>query len=169
MGLLQVLDLSVPRARADRGTPAANGGAPAAAAPPARSGKALDDAVASWLQTHRIACERIAALKASAKAHYAPSHPELLPAIEQGLQKLDAVMNNVDHRLAHSLASAGKAADEAARKAEMKRAKAILAEYIAYVNGESLVAHIDSNPFGVKTGLKGLLVAGLTSAAKVIG
>jgi hypothetical protein len=156
MGLLQLLDLPTPSQRA-------------AAASPARSVKALEDAVASWLETHRTACERIAALKASVKTHYAASHPEFLPAIEQGLQKLDVVMSTVDHRLAHSLASAGKAADESARKAELKRAKAILAEYIAYVKGESLVAHIDGNPFDVKTDLKGLLVNGLTKAAKVIG
>jgi hypothetical protein len=168
MGLLQVLDLPTPRSRTGQGTPAAKVGG-AAAASPARSIAALEAAVASWLETHRIACERIAALKASVKAHYSASHPEFLPAIEQGLQKLDVVMSTVDHRLAHSLANAGKATDDAARKAELKRAKAILAEYIAYVKGESLVAHIDSNPFEVKTDLKALLVTGLTNAAKAIG
>ena len=68
MGLLQVLDLPIPRTRAT-------------AASPARSVKVLEDAVASWLETHRAACERIAALKASVKTHYAASHPEFLPAI----------------------------------------------------------------------------------------
>ena len=36
------------------------------------------------------------------------------------------------------------------------------------MKGEPLVAHIDQNPFGVKTGLQALLVAGLSKAAQAI-
>ena len=81
---------------------------------------------------------------------------------------MDEVMGTVDHRLAESLASAAQAGDDGTQKAELQTAKAVLTEYINYVKGAPLVAHIDQNPFGVKTGLQALLAAGLTKAAKII-
>ncbi|MEP7302870.1 MAG: hypothetical protein ABI699_15265 [Caldimonas sp.] len=129
----------------------------------------LFQAAEAWRRTHGQANERIAALKAAVQSHCADAHPALVQEIGKGLVKLDEVLNTVDHRLADSMANAGQAADDNARKAELKSAKAILAGYIAYVKGEPLVAHMDQNPFGVKTDLKGLLVAGLTTAAKAIG
>jgi hypothetical protein len=38
-------------------------------------------------------------------------------------------------------------------------AKAILTEYIGYMRGEPLIAHIDQNPWKVKIDLKALLIA----------
>lgn len=139
------------------------------ATPPAAAGnQKLFQAAEAWRKTHGQANERIGALKAAVTAHCADAHPELRQEVEKGLVKLDEVLDTVDHRLADSLAEAGKAADDKARKAELANAKAIFTEYIGYVKGE-LVTHIDQNPFGVKTDLKGLLVAGLTNAAKAIG
>jgi hypothetical protein len=155
MGLLQALKLTPPPGL---------GKAPA----PAKHEK-LFEASESWRRTHGQANERIAALKAAVKSHCADAHPELRQEIEKGLVKLDQVLDTVDHRLADSLATAAHAADEDTRKAELKAAKAILTEYINYVKSEQLVAHVDQNPFDVKTDLKGLLVAGLTNAAKAIG
>jgi ABC-type transporter Mla subunit MlaD len=129
----------------------------------------LSQAAQAWLKTQRQAGERIAALKQSVKAHCADEHPALLQEIEKGLAKLDKVLNTVDHRLADSLANAGKTADERAQKAELKNAKSILAEYINYVKSEPLVAHMDQNPFDVKTDLKTLLIGGLADAARAIG
>ncbi|HMC16658.1 MAG TPA: hypothetical protein VKI18_13565, partial [Albitalea sp.] len=129
----------------------------------------LSQAAQAWLATHRQASERIAALKRSVKAHCADGHPALVQEIEQGLARLDQVLNTVDHRLADSLANAGKALDDSAQKAELKNAKAILTEYINYVKSEPLVAHMDQNPFNVKTDLKALLAGGLADAAKAIG
>ena len=167
MSLLQALKLP----------PVPTPGSSAGAAKPAVAGKTagaapktekLIQAAESWRQTHGQASERITALKAAVKSHCADAPPALLQEIEKGLVKLDEVLNTVDHRLADSLATAGKAADEGNRKAELRNAKAILTEYINYVTRGPLVAHIDQNPFGVKTGLEALLAAGLTKAAKVI-
>ena len=155
MSLLQALQLSLPSTQ----------GSPRAAA---RNEKLLQ-ASEAWRRTHGQANERIAALKEAVKSHCANAHPELRQEIEKGLVKLDEVLNTVDHRLADSLANAGKAVDDSAQKAELKSAKSILTEYINYVKGGPLVAHMDHNPFGVKTDLKALLVAGLTTAAKAIG
>lgn len=154
MSLLQALNLRRPESKT--------------AAPSPRTAR-LSQAAASWRGTHGQANERIAALKASVKSHYGDEHPTLLKKIEQGLARLDEVLENVDNRLADSLAQAGKAADDQVREAELDKAKAILTEYIRYVKGEPLVAHIDQNPFGVKTELKALLANGLNDAAKAIG
>lgn len=154
MSLLQILKL-----------PMLPGSAPVVTSKPER----LAQAAASWRQTHRQADERIEALKSAIKAHYAEAHPELLQEIEKGAARLDGVLDNVDHRLADVMVNAGKAGDDAARKTELKNAKALLTEYIVYVKSEPLIAHMDANPFGVKTGLRALLAAGLTDAAKAIG
>ena len=167
MSLLQVLKLPLPP------TP----GTQPATAKAAASGKTADaapknekllQAAEAWRQTHGQANERIGALKAAVKSHCADAPPALLQEIEKGLVKLDEVLDAVDHRLADSLVTAGKAADDGARTTELLNAKAILTEYVNYVKGGPLVAHIDQNPFGVKTGLQALLAAGLTKAAKVI-
>ena len=155
MSLLQALQLSLPSTEGLQAATARN--------------EKLFQAAEAWRRTHGQANERIAALKAAVQSHCADAHPELRQEIEKGLGKLDEVLDTVDHRLADSLANAGMAGDDSARKAELKSAKAILAEYIAYVKGEPLVAHVDQNPFDVKTDLKALLVAGLTNAAKAIG
>jgi len=151
MGLLQTLKLSPPSRQAQPKT------------------DKLSQAAQAWLATHRQADERIAALKQSVKSHCADAHPALVQEIDKGLAKLDKVLTTVDHRLADSLANAGKAVDDSAQKAELKKAKAIVTEYINYVKSEPLVDHMDQNPFDVKTDLKALLVGGLADAAKAIG
>ncbi|MCE9661717.1 MAG: hypothetical protein K8R60_24600 [Burkholderiales bacterium] len=168
MSLLQALKLTPPPNLASSPATAAKGAPAAKASAAPKTGK-LTEAAEAWRQTHRQADERIAALKAAVKSHCADAPPALLQEIEKGLVKLDEVLATVDHRLADSLANAGKAADDAAQKAELDKAKAILTEYINYVKGATLVAHVDQNPFNVKTDLKGLLAGGLTQAAKVIG
>jgi len=167
MSLLQVLKLPLPPTPGTQPATAkaAASGKTAGAAP---KNEKLLQAAEAWRQTHGQANERIGALKAAVKAHCADAPPALLQEIEKGLVRLDEVLDAVDHRLADSLATAGKAADDSARQAELRNAKAILTEYISYVTGGSLVAHIDQNPFGVKTGLQALLAAGLTKAAKVV-
>ena len=181
MSLLQALKLPTPANLGGSTAPAASPAtaakpttapekptaATAKPASPAKAGK-LVDAAAAWRDTHRQADERIKALQAAVKAHCADSPEALLKEIEKGLAKLDAVLDSVDHRLADSLAKAGGAKDDAARQAELATAKALCAEYIGFVKGDPLVAHIDQNPFGVKTGLAALLGAGLGAAAKAI-
>jgi hypothetical protein len=167
MSLLQALKL--PPVPSPVSSPAAAKPAVAGktAGSPAKNEKLLQ-AAESWRQTHGQANERITALKAAVKSHCVDAPPILLQEIEKGLVKLDEVLDTVDHRLADSLATAGKAADDSTQKAELRNTKAILTEYTNYVMRGPLVAHIDQNPFGVKTGLQPLLAAGFTTAAKVI-
>lgn len=167
-GLLQALKLPpLPAARAAAAS--AKGSAASQARTSAPKTEKLNLASDGWRQTHQEAKARIASLKVAAKAHYAKEHPEIVREIDKGLDKLDSVLDTVDHRLADSLALAGNAKDDRARQAELKNAKAILTQYIGYVKSEPLVAHIDTNPFGVNTELRTLLAGGLTDAAKAIG
>lgn len=168
MSLLRALDLSLPsteKSSSSANRKSAESTPPAGAAKAGKHSKAAD----AWRHTHGQANTQIKALKQAVKAHCADAAPALLQEIDRGLAKLDDILDTVDHRLADSLAKAGEAADETARAAELKNAKAIFAEYIAYVKNEPLVAHIDDNPFHVKTGLKALLIGGLADAAKAIG
>ena len=162
MSLLQALNLPTPAG--------AGGKKPAAAEKPAAAAKSgkLDAAAAAWRDTHRQAGERIEALQAAVRAQCADAPAALLSEIEKGLAKLDAVLEGVDHRLADALANAGGAKDDATRQAELATAKALCAKYIGFVGSDPLVAHIDRNPFGVKTGLAALLGNGLNAAAKAI-
>jgi len=168
MGLLQVLKLSESPGPGVQAAPAKDGAEGKTAVPGPKADK-LSQAAASWRRTHGQASERISALKASVKTHYGNEHPALLRQIEIGLAKLDGVLDKVGHHLADSLAHAGEADGDGARKAELDNARSILTEYIKCVKSEPLVAHIDQNPFGVKTDLRVLLAAGLTDAAKAIG
>lgn len=169
MSLLRALKLPTPPAIQE--SPAATGkdgaeGKTAASGPKADK---LLQAADAWRQTRRQADERIAALKSSVKSQCADAPAALLQEIEKGLVKLDEVLSTVDHRLADSLTNAGQAADGSARTARLKTAKSILAQYVSYVNGAPIVAHMDRNPFGVKTDVKALLASGLTRVAKAIG
>ena len=85
------------------------------------------------------------------------------------MRKLDVIIEKLDHRLADSLTKAHTAPDDAARKAELRNSKTILAEYIKYVKAEEMISNIDLNPFGVETNLKKVLVESLTHIAQAIG
>jgi predicted transcriptional regulator YdeE len=145
--------------------------APAAAAPPppaAAKLAAIGAAPQIWTQTRSVMSKSIDQLSEAIRREYASESPEILADIEKGMAKMSEVTARFDHRLAEAMERAHKAQDEAARKAELARAKAILAEHIKYVQSEPLIAHIDANPFGVQTNLKKVLTASLTHMAKVV-
>jgi hypothetical protein len=155
---------------AEPGAPPQGGAKPGQAEDAAAKAKAekLGKASEAWHGTRKFVDGKIDELKKAIKAHYADGHPDLLKEIDKGLAKLDGVLDKLDHRLADSLARAGAAKDEAARKAELQNAKKILADYIVYVKSEPLIGHMDSNPFGVKTELKPNLAARLAEMAKAV-
>jgi hypothetical protein len=115
-----------------------------------------------WHGTRDTVDQNINALKKAVKAHYASGHPDLLKEIDQGMAKLDVILDKLDTRLEDSLKKA------ATDKAELKNSKAILIQYITYVKSEPMIAHIDSNPFGVQTNLKKVLTDSLTHMAQAI-
>ena len=135
MGLLQLLGLP---SRQDAGNASPARKAPDGGAAGKAKIERLAKAAEAWRQTHGQANQRIGMLKAAIQSHYADGHPELVQAVEAGLLKLDEILDNVDHRLADSLAHASNAADDRARDAELANAKSILTEYIGYLKGEPL-------------------------------
>jgi hypothetical protein len=165
------------RVDVNRGTAralAASGPLPPAPPPPkpvamAKLGKAeLAKAPDVWHGMRKVVDTNIAEVKKAVKAHYAHEHPDLLKEIDQNLAKLDAITDKLDHRIAEALAKAHAAKDEAARKAELKTAKTILAQYIGYVKSEPLIGHLDANPW-VKIDLRSTLTTTLTHMAQSIG
>jgi molybdopterin biosynthesis enzyme MoaB len=130
--------------------------------------KALGEAPQVWQVTRSVMSKNIDQLRAAIKAEYANEAPELNSEIDKGVAQMNRIMEHLDHRLAEQLEKAHQAKDEAARRAELAKAKALLTEHIKYVQSEPLIAHIDSNPFGVQTDLKKTLLASFTHVAKVI-
>ena len=137
--------------------------------PPKLSRGSLERAPQVWRDTRKIIETNIDELKKAVKSEYAESHPDLLTQIEAGISKLDTILDSLDHRLSDSLTKAHSAGDGAAKKAELKNSKAILVEHLKYVKAEPLIAHMDSNPFGVSLNLKKILTDTLTNMAEAIG
>ena len=84
------------------------------------------------------------------------------------MQRVDVILEKLDARLAHTLERAGAAKDAAQRKAEVASAKAIVADYIAFVKSEPLIDHVDKNPFGVNAQLRKTITDSLTHMIKSI-
>jgi len=123
----------------------------------------LTQAALHWDGTKNIVDTRINELVRAVKAHYAKASPELIKEIDRNMQKIDATLGKLDHRLTDSLkACAG--ASGPAREAELKKTKAIVEEFKRTVKSERMIAHIDQNPFGVKTNLQASLLDSLNKA-----
>jgi hypothetical protein len=121
-----------------------------------------------WHETRKTLMKNVDLLKTAVRKQFAEEGPELVAEIEQNFHKLDGIFDTLDQKLADSLAKAHSVQDPAARHAELQNAKGILAKYIQYVKSEPMIAHIDSNPFGVQTNLKQTLSQSLTNVAQTI-
>ncbi len=143
--------------------------APQPIAPPKLGKPELAKAPNVWHSTRDILDKNIKALKKAVLATCADDHPDLIKQIDRNLGKLDGIMDELDTELADSLTKASVAKNDAAKKAELKNSKRILADYIKYVKTEPLIGHVDDNPFGVQTNLKKVLIDSLTHMAQSIG
>jgi hypothetical protein len=130
---------------------------------------ALASAPQEWDGTRETLQRSINELKRAVQSQIADEGDELVDEINGQLQKLDRILGKLDRRLADSLANAAATRDAAGRREALDESKAILAEYIRYVNSEPLIDHLDRNPFGVKTELKATLSSSLTKLARAIG
>jgi hypothetical protein len=123
----------------------------------------LTQAALHWDGTKNLVDTRIDELVRAVKAHYAKASPELIKEIDRSMQKIDATLGKLDRRLTDSLkACAG--ASGPAREAELKKTRAIVEEFKRTVKSERMIAHIDQNPFGVKTNLQASLLDSLNKA-----
>jgi hypothetical protein len=136
---------------------------------PARVSPALNKAPEAWLKTRQDMEKAIKQLKEAIRREFAEQGKDIIADIEKNMAKLDAILEKLDARLATSLDKARSAQNAAARASELKNSKSLIVDYIKYVKSEPLIAHIDSNPFGVKTNLKQTLSTSLIEMAKAIG
>jgi hypothetical protein len=100
---------------------------------------------------------------------YKSHGPMVTAQLEKGLQKVDRILDGLDDSLAHALEKAAKAPNEAARKAELGKAKVILTNCVKYVQTEPLIKQLDDNPFGVQLNLQKAISASLRQVAQSIG
>ena len=143
--------------------------APNPKAPPEDLGvPSLGRAPQIWHGTRDILDHNIKELKRAIRQEYSNEHPTLLAEIDQNVQRVDVILEKLDARLAHTLERAGAAKDAAQRKAEVASAKAIVADYIAFVKSEPLIDHVDKNPFGVNAQLRKTITDSLTHMIKSI-
>jgi len=143
-------------------------GAAASAAGAKPPSPALAKAPNDWRQARNNIEKSITQMKTAIRKEFAGEAPELIADIEKNMSKLDGILDKLDARLADSLDKARSAKDAAARAAELRNSKTLLADYIKFVKAEPLIAHIDSNPFGVKTNLKQSLTTSLTELARAM-
>lgn len=135
-------------------------------APPKLGVPTLSKAPEVWHGTRGILDTNIKELKKAIRQEYADEHPDILTAIDKSVTKLDSILEKLDTRLADSLAKAHASTDPAARRKELQNARTILESYINYVKSEPMIAHIDSNPFGVDTKLEKVIADSLDHMAK---
>jgi peptidoglycan hydrolase-like protein with peptidoglycan-binding domain len=121
-----------------------------------------------WHGTRNILEHNIKELKRAIRQEYANEHPTLLAEIDQNVQRVDVILEKLDARLAQTLERAGAAKSAAQRKTEIESAKAIVADYIAFVKREPLIDHIDNNPFGVNAQVRKVVTDSLTHMIKSI-
>ena len=121
-----------------------------------------------WNSTRKLMQKNIDALKSAVQTQLADEGADFIAQINDQMNQLDRILGRLDERLSESLTNAANAQDAGERRAELGIAKAILADYIRYVGSEPLIAHLDANPFGVKTDLKVMLTASLTKLARTI-
>ena len=130
---------------------------------------ALAGAPGVWDGARDVVQTSINVLKKAVQAQISEENDELIDQINGQLDKLDRILGRLDQRLSTSLANAGQAKTASGRNAALQESKTILAEYIRYITAEPLIAHLDSNPFGVSTDLKATLSKSLTQLARAIG
>jgi len=137
-----------------------------APAPPPRP--ALIKAPSVWQNTRQGIEANIGKLKAAIRKDFASEGPDMVAEVEENMKSLDRVLDKLDLRLSDVLARANNAKDMASRTAELQNAKSLITEHIKFVKAEPIIAHIDSNPFGVDTNLRKTLTASLTEVAQAI-
>jgi hypothetical protein len=165
----------------EKETPAATAAEAASAAAGAKAGAGGDEEtqpatapkpipeLAKGTQAWNGACDNLVAeVKALGKAIQAKCAGEaadFTKEIDASLTKLESQVARAGRKLAESLTKANNAPDSEARKAELARAKTIMAETIKGV--KPLAVLIDANPF-MKTNFTAALSGGLTQAAQAI-
>ena len=133
------------------------------------AGSELSKAPAMWDDTREGLQASIDELRRAVTAQVAGESPDLVDEVTGNLAQLDRVLGKLDRRLSDALSAAGSARDPGQREASIRKSKAILAEYIRYVGSEPLIAHMDRNPFGVKTDMKVTLARSLRDLARALG
>ncbi len=144
-------------------------GSPAPATPPdPAKAKALEESPKLWNDTISTVASGIDKLKDAIRKDFASEGPDVVADIEKNLDRISKITERFDATLAELLKAAHEAVDDAARKAQLTKAKSVLAEHIKYAASEPLIGMLDDNPFGVSLDIKKTLVNNLKQLADVV-
>ena len=130
--------------------------------------RTLDRAPLVWRGARGIVNHNIDAVKKNLQREYANEHPDVIAAIDDGVRKVDVILDKLDTRLSDALERANLVADPAQRKVELASCRGILADYIAFVKSEPLIDHLDNNPFGIKPQIRRTITDSLTHVIRSI-
>jgi hypothetical protein len=169
-GVVQLIDQLEATIGRNTGAEADSSATPSAGPAPAAAAKqqALAASPQLWQDTITTVTSGIGKLKDAIRKDFADEAPEVVADIEKNLARIDQVTTRFDATLANLLQNAATAPDESARKSELTKARAVLAEHIKYAASEPLIAMIDQNPFGVSPEIRKTLVSNLTQLANVV-
>lgn len=107
-------------------------------------------------------------LKNAVRKAFANDGPKVLAEVEQNAKKIDGLLLHFDHQLSDALKKAHAAKDAAARSAELANARKHLVNHLKFLQSDKMIAHMDANPWNVKTNLKQRLSDTLKHMGEVI-
>jgi hypothetical protein len=136
-------------------------------APAKPASPALVKAPEVWQQTRRDIASNLGQLKAAVRKEFAEEGADLVAEIDGNMQKLDRILDTLDDKLEDALAKARRG-QSGGPQHRVATCQAPRGESHQIREVGTLIAHIDSNPFGVKTNLKQLLTERLTRVAQAI-
>ena len=147
------------------------GGGEAPSAPPSGTASPAPAAMVAapkiWHDAISLVGTSVSRLKDAIRKDLA-AEPAALAEVEKNLDRIDKVVARFDGALADLIQGAVTAASDAARAAELVKARKLLAEHIKYTASEPMIGLIDANPFGVSPELKKTLSANLTQLAAAV-
>ena len=122
-----------------------------------------------WRTTRRQVEAKLEQLKGAIRKAFASEGADLVAEVEQAMKTLDRLFDTLNDDLAKLVTAANAAPDAGAREKYLKAARALLGRMVGYVTSDPLIAHIDGNPFGVKTNLKPTLTKSLKYVVQALG
>jgi hypothetical protein len=128
---------------------------------------ALGKALQAWNKTRQDITTSLGELKKAVVKEFAGEPPATLSKMEKTMRKVDAVPEKLEE-LGDILDAALNEVDAARRQNILRNAKSLLARQIQAAAADPIIAHIDSNPFGIKTDLMAKLKAGMSEVAHVV-
>jgi hypothetical protein len=101
-------------------------------------------------------------------ADYADQDSKFVQELEKSLEKMQAVVEKLNHKLALAMDKACEATDPKQQKLYLKAVKALTAELITFAASDKMVDHLKNNPWGVDLDIKTRVISHCKDVAKAL-